>query len=263
MRTLLIPFVSTLVWAHTALGGGCPTSYTNEMIRMVNEIRSSGTTCGGTWYGPTGPVDKSGFLKTAAARHARDMAMNNNYNHTGTDGSDVGRRIRDTGYLDGANGWSAAENIDASRQSARAAFESWKGSPGHCSAMMNPRFEDIGIACHYHPGSQWKYYWAMELGYRNGGPVDLIFGGCSMVYQIANQSGQPVRYTLGNQTFRLDHNKRRDHRLTIETSGCRTPVWYQRNSNHKYFTISNSNTRYEFRSYDGGYRLYADGEMVH
>ncbi|EBA13873.1 hypothetical protein RCCS2_08289 [Roseobacter sp. CCS2] len=81
-------------------------------------------------------------LGTAARRHANDMAANNFFSHTGSDGSSGGDRITDAGY----NWRTWGENIARGQQDERAVLNAWVNSPGHQRNNVNPRFEDFALA---------------------------------------------------------------------------------------------------------------------
>jgi uncharacterized protein YkwD len=138
----------------------------NEMLRYINDFRAQGGTCGGTSYPAVAPLALNTYLINAAASHAWDMAQNNYFSHTGRNGSSPTDRIRATGYLDGAGAWSTGENIGAGtvRNTAWAQFAAWKASASHCAAMLNGKFQHMGIACSYNAGSTYGHYWVLDLG---------------------------------------------------------------------------------------------------
>ena len=66
-----------------------PATANPQMTEALNSLRLENGSA---------PVAYSMTLETAAKRHARDMAQNNVFSHTGSDGSDVGARVSETGY---------------------------------------------------------------------------------------------------------------------------------------------------------------------
>ncbi|MBE0607142.1 MAG: CAP domain-containing protein, partial [Deltaproteobacteria bacterium] len=70
----------------------------DAFLATVNQARSVTQVCGNTPYGPAPPVSWSGNLAMAAYLHSEDMALNNFFSHTGSDGSSAGQRISRQGY---------------------------------------------------------------------------------------------------------------------------------------------------------------------
>ena len=102
-------------------------------------------------------------LDRAAERHARAMAAEDFFSHTGADGSIIGQRVRDAGY----NWRLVAENIAAGMSDPKAVVESWVESPGHRRNMLLPGLLHAGIA-HVRrepdPGRlSFRDYWVLVL----------------------------------------------------------------------------------------------------
>jgi len=87
-------------------------------------------------------------LSRAARRHTRDMVRHRYFSHTSPRGGEMTERIKRTGYLGPARGWSIGENIawGASYMgSPRAIVRAWMRSPGHRDNILNPAFREMGI----------------------------------------------------------------------------------------------------------------------
>ena len=100
----------------------------------------------------------SGGLRSAARGHSQDMACNEFFSHTGSDGSSVGDRVSTEGY-----DWSwVGENIFATSGSLSAApqqaFDWWMNSPGHRANILNVNFTEIGIGYVYSAESTYGSY---------------------------------------------------------------------------------------------------------
>ena len=81
-------------------------------------------------------------LERAALAHAQDMAKNGFRSHTGSDGSDVGKRVRRVGYK-----WcQLSENITWGRSSYAKAIAAWDASPGHKKNMLRKKSREYGVA---------------------------------------------------------------------------------------------------------------------
>ncbi|HMN21042.1 MAG TPA: CAP domain-containing protein [Ottowia sp.] len=99
-------------------------------------------------------------LATAAQRHSIDMALNNRFDHTGSDGSTVDERIRDAGYS--ATAW--GENIAAGYGTVDKVVAGWLASPGHCKNIMLANYADFGASCVYRSATTYGSYWTTDFG---------------------------------------------------------------------------------------------------
>lgn len=99
------------------------------------------------------PLTVSPQLTSAAAAHSQDMAKNNFFSHTGSDGSTPWDRIRRTGYTYST----AAENIAAGYRTAEQVVQGWYNSEGHRRNMLNCNLREIGVA--YADGGSFGRYW--------------------------------------------------------------------------------------------------------
>ena len=130
-----------------------------EATQLINAARSESRYCGNERFEATSPVDWNDQLANAAYLHSRDMARNNLFSHTGSDGTNAGARIDKTGYQ--ARTW--GENIAAGYPSLGSVIEGWIESPGHCSNIMNPNFTEIGLASAEQSGNAYGIYWTLVL----------------------------------------------------------------------------------------------------
>jgi len=126
---------------------------TKEVFKLVNELRAKGCTCGGQKMPPVPALNWDDALAKAAQVHSNDMRNNNNFSHTGTDGSEHWERMEAQGYNWGMTG----ENIAWGQSTPKEVMEGWIKSPGHCKNMMKAGFEDIGV------GKSGKY-WTQVFG---------------------------------------------------------------------------------------------------
>jgi len=136
----------------------------DAFLAAVNEARSVNQVCGITPYGPAPPVSWSENLAMAAYLHSEDMALNNFFSHTGSDGSSAGQRISRQGYP-----WRTyGENIAVGYPMVSSVIQGWLGSEGHCRNMMNPAFKEIGAGYAIGPfgGNPAARYWTFDLADR-------------------------------------------------------------------------------------------------
>lgn len=105
-------------------------------------------------------------LSNAAFGHSADMAINNFFSHTGSNGSSPWDRIRAAGY---DYNTSLGENIAAGYTatgdySAQDVFTAWKNSPEHNANMLSTNYHAIGISRYYNPASYYHWYWTTDFG---------------------------------------------------------------------------------------------------
>ncbi len=125
-----------------------------EAIALINQYRSDNDRA---------RVIRDARLSRADHRHARAMADRDFFSHVGADGSGMGKRATEAGYV-----WRLiAENIAAGMAEPIDAVETWIDSPGHRKNLLLRGAAHIGIA-HVRidpdPGSvTYKDYWVMLL----------------------------------------------------------------------------------------------------
>ena len=129
------------------------------VLLATNEARASGANCGvyGS-FGPAPALQGDPNLHIAAQAHAEDMAINNFFSHTGSDGSSFSQRVGRTDY----QGFPMGENIAAGQQSPSGVVSSWIDSDGHCRNLMNPDATRIGIG--FAVGGPYGTLWVQVFG---------------------------------------------------------------------------------------------------
>lgn len=161
MKTVLTTIAILLTAACGGTGGGMSTMSANPTIpqiadsatpsqvfeSMLNGVRSTNG---------VGGVTYDARLGAAARRHANDMHANNFLEHTGSDGSTPGDRVRDEGYIPSALG----ENIGQGFSDEAAMLQWWVNSPDHQRNNINPRYEDFALA---KAGNGSQRYWVLVL----------------------------------------------------------------------------------------------------
>jgi uncharacterized protein YkwD len=94
------------------------------------------------------PLRENPNLRSAASKHSIHMVDAQFFDHTTPSGATMLDRVRHTGYLRRAHGWSIGENIAwASGRLATAGqiADEWMSSAGHRANILQPRFREIGI----------------------------------------------------------------------------------------------------------------------
>jgi uncharacterized protein YkwD len=128
--------------APTNSGAASNSSFSNQMLAAVNQLRASGTTCGGETMPPVKPLVWNTKLEKASVAHSVYMSDTNNFSHQGKNGSWPEERIKAAGYA-----WDqVGENIGKGYKDIPAAIVGWKESTGHCKQMMSADVTEMGAA---------------------------------------------------------------------------------------------------------------------
>ncbi|MBW2277487.1 MAG: CAP domain-containing protein [Deltaproteobacteria bacterium] len=132
-----------------------------EVLVLVNAERADGANCGSEGYfGPADPLTMHPLLRCAARAHSKWMGVNNSMTHAspgGPFGDDMVERAEYAGYTS----WSyLGENIAQWYATPSAVMAAWMSSDGHCSNIMSPDFEEIGVG-YYYDGTAW---WTQDFG---------------------------------------------------------------------------------------------------
>ena len=126
-----------------------------NLLKLVNDVRQSGCTCGTTVMPAVAPLTWNDQLAKAAYDHSKDMQLNNYFSHTGLDGSSPGSRMTAEGYI-----WKTyGENIANGFTTEQSVMNGWLGSEGHCKNIMNAGFKEIGAG-------RESNYWTQVFGTR-------------------------------------------------------------------------------------------------
>mgnify|MGYP003855737991 CR=1 FL=1 len=141
-------------------GGDCQLSVLDDnMLNLINELRSVARQCGNTHYSAVSPVKWSCTLKTAASSHSSDMGSNNFFSHTGSDGLNVGHRVSAVQYE-----WAAVgENLAAGQLSEHDVVSEWLESPSHCATLMSAQYDEVAVAVNLPSDADYLTYWALVM----------------------------------------------------------------------------------------------------
>lgn len=99
-------------------------------------------------------------ITQAALRHSNDMADNNFFSHTGSDGSTAGDRLEDACY----KWWAYGEIIAAGYTTPASVVDAWMGSSGHRGIILDPQYTEFGAGYAYKSSSRYKHYWTVDFG---------------------------------------------------------------------------------------------------
>ncbi len=110
--------------------------FVTEVVNLTNQQRVANG---------CDPVTLNTQLYQAAYGHSEDMGLNDFFSHTGSDQSNPGARIAETGYR--SRTW--GENIAAGYSSPTSVMSGWMGSSGHRANILNCNFTEIGVGYYY------------------------------------------------------------------------------------------------------------------
>ena len=144
--------------------GGPLNEFLSQVLDLVNSARAQGRNCGSEFFPAAPPVTWDERIQNAAQSHSEDMALNENFSHTGTDGSNAGDRLLIENY--NWNTW--GENILVGLDDPSDAIDTWIGSIGHCSIIMNSSLRQVGagVAMGSFQGSI-ESYWTLLFATEN------------------------------------------------------------------------------------------------
>lgn len=151
------PLINTDVAGDSGSNGSaCELTDSDQaMLDLVNLARAEARDCGAISFAATQPVSWNCQLMEAAKVHSVDMANNDFFNHSGSDGLQVSHRVTATGY-----DWRAVgENIAAGYPNESAAVAALLDSPGHCENIMNPDYQEFGSASEFTNRRVFPSYW--------------------------------------------------------------------------------------------------------
>lgn len=130
------------------------------LLQITNESRSQSRSCGTDAFTAAPALVWNDALAQAAEKHSLDMARNNFFSHTGSDGLEVWDRSIAQGYRYRYIG----ENIAAGQRSVNEVQNGWTDSPSHCANIMQQEIVEMGAACVVNQNSDYLTYWTVVVG---------------------------------------------------------------------------------------------------
>lgn len=138
--------------ARDATARYAPDSQDCQFLSRINSYRKQNG---------LGTLKLSKALGAAAVHHSIDMATNDVFSHTLSDGTSWSQNIANYGYPSNST---RGENIAAGYAAATDTFTQWKNSPAHNANMLNSKYKVIGIARKYDANSTYGWYWTTTFG---------------------------------------------------------------------------------------------------
>ena len=134
------------------------------------------------------PLAQAAELTQSARRHSNDMADNGFTGHTGSDGSNVGRRVNEACY-----DWvRVGEIIGWGFTNAESMVSWWMNSPPHRALILSTALEDFGAGYVDQRPSSYRYYWTVNFGRR----ALVGTAGSALPYTCAYQEGDETQGTV-------------------------------------------------------------------
>jgi uncharacterized protein YkwD len=114
------------------------------------------------------PLWHNAQLSAAARRHSEDMATNDFWSHTGSDGSSPWDRVNEAGYTGSWRGEYLGKDYTTAESWIEGIMALGETTPSYLQILMDPLADRIGVG--YQPP-----YWTMEIG--RGGSIDKVTSG--------------------------------------------------------------------------------------
>ena len=139
-------------------------SSASALLAALNDMRSRPQACNGVDILPPAPaLVPDASLVVAARVHVADMAFCRIDGPEGSDGRTIRERFAEAGY-DGSLGVGECRARGNTVAEVDALVESILDDPGHCTELMDPAFELVGVGQLTCPGTPSRNYWVVELG---------------------------------------------------------------------------------------------------
>ncbi len=107
-------------------------------------------------------------LAFAARYHAKDMAVDNYFEHDTYDRQANGKLKGVCGTFERIEAFIEfpylAENISAGKTTPKAVVDGWMKSSGHRKNILNNDYSEIGIGYYQLEDSKYQYYWVQNFG---------------------------------------------------------------------------------------------------
>jgi uncharacterized protein YkwD len=159
----LAVLASGLALSMERAAGATLDSLENDLVVQVNAFRASKGLA---------RLLVSDTLTQAAKWMSTDMAVQDYFGHTSSDGRSPTQRMADSGYP-AYQTWSG-EDLAAGYTSAREVLQGWIESPTHYAVLINPNYRAIGVGRAYSSASQYDWYWTADFGGIVDAPTTIV-----------------------------------------------------------------------------------------
>lgn len=128
-----------------------PQPIISDMQSLVNDVRAQND---------LPALKRSTKLNAAARRHGDDMAQNEFFSHTSSNGDTLSDRLADQQY----GACYGAENLAWGQASESAAFSGWMGSDGHRANILSAEVAEFGFTRRSNTDGKMHPFWIMVFG---------------------------------------------------------------------------------------------------
>jgi len=139
---------------------GDAAAVSRRILDLVNAARAAGRRCGSKYFAPVGALALDASLTRAALDHSKDMALHDEFDHRGHDGSTPALRVERAGF--GAHRI-VGENIAAGAMTAAEVTQGWLASPAHCENIMDSRFTLFGVGFAENLRTRSLVFWTQDF----------------------------------------------------------------------------------------------------
>ena len=141
------------------------TQFINRVLELTNEHRANNG---------LNPLTLNQELNASAYGHSKDMAQQDFFSHTGSNGSNFSQRNQEVGYDSNVG----AENIAGGDTTPESVVKGWIDSPGHNANMLNPDMTELGVG-YFHLENDTgvetvNHYWTQVFGSGDTNPETNI-----------------------------------------------------------------------------------------
>lgn len=160
---LIIIMIPHFLWAQK-----CPTgeerieavnsAFEKEVLRLTNKERKKRG---------LKPLKWDETLAYSARYHAKDMAMDNYFDHDSYDRKGK-KLVKVCGTFERIESFISypylAENISAGRLTPKEVVDAWMKSSGHRKNILNKNMTRLGVGYYYKEDTEYGHYWVQNFG---------------------------------------------------------------------------------------------------
>ena len=194
--SLVMPGLASPQWTGPSLKSSfmpaadyCAEPEELAFLKLINDYRAQNG---------VGPLVLSQTLGAASEHHSIDMATNNYFSHTLSDGTSWDQNMTAHGYTYSTY---RGENIAAGYETAANTFTQWKNSPGHNANMLSSVFTAIGIGRAYNSTATYRWYWTTDFGgYADASAQACPTGSTPTPTRVVTATSTPVTQPTSTST---------------------------------------------------------------
>ncbi|MEE9373421.1 MAG: CAP domain-containing protein [Saprospiraceae bacterium] len=145
-------FSIILIFISHKLNAQLPSNSINLITQEINDVRSVGLRCGGTYMPPVHKIYWHEKLYNVSLEYATYMRDNDHFAHLSKEGDDAGIRLDKIGYK-----WKfVGENIAMGQHDFHEVMKDWIKSESHCKMLMSNNMFHFAVARN-------KEYWVQTF----------------------------------------------------------------------------------------------------